>query len=122
MADPEGTPAQAAADYAQSAQWLDPSVPDLYADTVNVGFGPYGASLTFGIRKPERTVPNVTVHLSHQMAVVLERLMRRLVTTYELEQQMTIHVQPSILQELGVTDDELNALDEQRIAPAKSRS
>jgi hypothetical protein len=117
---PRGQPPQQPSpeDYAQAVEWFSVDVPEFYADTVNVSLAPFGVSLGFGIRSPRGPRPNARLHMSHQMALVLERLLRRVIMTYEAERGRAVYVEREILEQLGVTDDALRALEERRPAEA----
>ena len=56
--------------------------PQIYADSVNVGVGPYGVNLRFGVTgEGEEVLPAGTVRLSPQLAYVMARIIMRALAT-----------------------------------------
>jgi len=101
--------------YAKVPDWFTQSVPDHYADTVNASVGPYGLSLTFGVRAgAQGPVSKARVHMSHAMADVLRRLLHRVLTNFELENEYQVTVLPTVLRELKLTDEDLDELTKKR--------
>lgn len=101
-------------EYAADPQWFRTAVSEHYSDTVNVGMDSYGVTLTFGLRSPEGPVPAARVHMSHQMAIVLERLMRRILLNYQIDNELPLLVQPSVLEALQLETGVLNELEARR--------
>ena len=104
----EDDPAQG---YAALPAWFVADVPEFYADTVNVNIGPYGMSLTFGIRGFEGPTPKARVFMSHEMALVTARLLRRILRSYELENNVKIQLPANVLTELKLRDEDFEALE-----------
>jgi hypothetical protein len=101
----------AAEGYAQVPAWFQADVPEFYADTVNVNVGPYGMSVTFGIRGFLGPVPKARVFMSHEMALVMSRLLRRIIRSYELDNGVAVQVPEPILAELKLRIEDLEALE-----------
>lgn len=97
--------------YAQQPAWFQANVPEHYADTVNVNMGPYGMSLTFGIRGFNGPAPNSRVFMSHEMGLVLSRLLRRVLRTHELDNDVSIQVPDGILADLRLRLSDLDELE-----------
>lgn len=111
----------ASAALASDARWYESEVPDSYADSVNVGIGPYGVTLTFGVRAGSSLSPRYRVYMGQQLARVLELLMHRALTSFEIDNEVQIEVAPRILAELKLTESELKAIDSKRIERFGSR-
>lgn len=107
-------PPDQAVENAKAEEWYLTDVAEHYADTINVAFGPFGASLTFGVRRGAASNPNVRVHMSHQMAVVLERLLRRIITNHEVNTGTAVFVAPDILEGLRLRDEDMKQWDQLR--------
>lgn len=109
--------ADVAAEYATDQSWFLEEAPDLYADTINIGMGPYGLTLILGIRGLDgRPQPNARVHMSHQMALVLHRLVNRVLTTYELRAELPTLIPEELLANLHLRDSDIEGLDAERKA------
>ncbi|MFN0093380.1 MAG: hypothetical protein ACKVVT_01190 [Dehalococcoidia bacterium] len=104
----------ASAALASDSRWYDVDVPETYTDSVNVGVGPYGVTLTFGVRSGEALSPRYRVYMGQQLARVLERLMHRALVSFEIENEAAIVVAPRILDELQLTDVDISAIDAKR--------
>lgn len=106
--------AEPAADYAEDPSWFDVDVPEYYTDTVNVNMSNYGLSLTFGLRGWKGPAPKARVFMSHEMARVVHRLIDRILTTYELDNEVTIAVPEGLLAQLRLRDADLAELRDRR--------
>lgn len=100
-------------DYAALPAWFQSDVSEFYADTVNVNMGPYGMSLTLGVRGFEGPVPKVRIYIGHELGVVLAGLLKRVLLTYEIEHHVRIQVPDSILAELQLRDADLRLLEDE---------
>lgn len=108
--------------YAAVPQWEQADIPEYYADTVNLNVTSYGLNLTFGVRSPQQTPrPRVRLHMSHPMAVVLERLLRRMLLQFEADNAGAVLLQPTLLEELRITQSELEELQRKRDASVSSK-
>ncbi len=59
--------------------------------------------------------------MGQQLARVLELLMHRALTSFEIDNEVQIEVAPRILAELKLTESELKAIDSKRIERFGSR-
>lgn len=83
--------------------------PDFYADSVQVGIGPYGITLSFGLSRPEQpSLRQVVgrVRLSPQMAYVMTQLLRRGLRQAQAD-GLGITVPDAVLREVGVEKESL---------------
>ncbi len=111
---PEARPSDVASDLASEAGWVRSNVPEYPADTVNLGMNTYGVSLTFATRGPDGPHPNARVFLSHQMATVLQRLLYRLLTNYEVQHGNLTFVPDEVLAALSIADSDIEAIENAR--------
>lgn len=112
--DPPGEPeADAAEEYAAAAEWFELDVPEFFTDTVNINVSPYGMSITFGVRGFAGPAPKARVFMSHELATVVERLLKRILRTHEIDNGVTIMVPDALLATLKLRDSDLVALESQ---------
>ncbi len=82
-------------------------VPDVFADSVQIGLGPYGMSLTLGLTDPDnparRTVVG-RVRLSPQLAMVMTQLMRKILKKGR-DDGIGSSVPPAVLRELEIDEN-----------------
>ncbi len=117
---PTEEPSDESRDYAELPAWFQAEVPEFYADTLNLNIGAYGLSMTFGVRGWNGPAPKVRVFMSQEMARVLQLLTRRVLNTYEAENQITIQLPERILAELKLRDADFDELEKRRL-PADDR-
>lgn len=89
---------------ASSTEFDDTDVPSLYADSVNVGVGPYGVTLRLGAtRLDDRIEPVGIVRLSPQLAYVMARILIRQLAKAG-EQGLGYSVPQDVLAQAGLTE------------------
>ena len=118
----EGVPGDDAAKYAEESAWFESDVPEYYSDTINVQTGTYGLSLTFGVRGWRGPNPKARVFMSHEMAKVIHLLLKRVLTTYEVENGVKIAVPESVLAALKLRDVDFEELLHPNGTPAGQES
>ena len=99
-----------ASTYANEPRWFEADIPEFFADTVNINTSPYGNSITFGIRGFQGPRPNARIFMSHELAFVLSGLLRRILLTYEQENDVRIQIPPSVATELKLRDEDFRQL------------
>ncbi|MDQ2913624.1 MAG: hypothetical protein M3T56_10245 [Chloroflexota bacterium] len=80
--------------------------PDVFADSVQTGVGPFGVQLTFALTDPERPERQVVsrVRLSPQLAFVMTQMLRRTLRQAR-DQGIGITVPEEVMRQLGLEDE-----------------
>ncbi len=83
--------------------------PDLYADSVQVGVGPFGVQFTFALTDPQqesvrRAIGRIRV--SPQLAGVMTRILRKTIRQAKAE-GINFEVPPEVLKKLNLADEEM---------------
>lgn len=107
---PEEPAIDPSADYAGDRSWFETETPEYFADTINISTSPYGNSITFGVRGFDGPRPKARIYMSHELALVLSRLLRRILITYELENDVRIQIPALIAAGLKLRDEDFDEL------------
>ncbi len=101
-------------DTVSTAKWseveaMSDQVPDLYADAVQIGLGPFGIVLMLGMQAgqpgaPQVRVANVRMSLEH--AKVLSILLKRQLKQFEEQMGEDIPLHPQLYTQLGISKTE----------------
>ncbi len=86
-------------------------VPDVYAESVQVGLSPFGVALSFGKHNPGQTSPSapettVIVRMSIEHAKVMAIILRRQVKQYEAALGTEVPLQPHLYTQLSISKQE----------------
>ena len=118
---PEAPAPDPSAEYATARSWFEAETPEYFADTINISTSPYGNSITFGVRGFAGPSPKARVYMSHELALVLSRLLRRILITYEAENDVHIQIPPAVAAGLKLRDEDFDDLLKSSAATDKFR-
>ncbi len=90
---------------------MDAETPELYADGVQIGLGPFGAILSFTMQSAGQTgtlapIRVCNMRMSAEHAKVLAILLRKQLKVYESQLGEEIPLHPQLYTQLGISKQE----------------
>jgi hypothetical protein len=88
---------------------MSDQVPDLYADAVQIGLGPFGVVLMLGMQPGQPGAPPIrtaNVRMSLEHAKVLSILLKRQLKQFEEQMGEDIPLHPQLCTQLGISKTE----------------
>jgi hypothetical protein len=90
---------------------MDPAVPDIYCDGVQVGLSPFTALLTFSVQPPQHSgargpTPVANVRMSLEHAKILSIMLRKQLKTFETQFSVEVQIPQEVYRQLGMSKQE----------------